>query len=87
MDFLKPKRYPSVIRSTSVCLEGGHRLHLQYYKFWGSNFKYRFVTSSDGRIHKGGARIPSRKHVELLWAQADLEGWADLNGEPVERLK
>lgn len=87
MDHLKPKRYPYILRSTSVLLESGWRMHLQYCKFQYSDFHYRFVESSGGEIKQGNARIPSRKHVELLWAQANLEGWANLNGEPIERLE
>lgn len=87
MDYLKPRRYPYVMRSTSVPIEHGRRLHLQYCKFQHTGFHYRFVISSDGAIGDVVARIPSRKYVDLLWAQADLEGWANLNGEPVDPIR
>ena len=67
MDHLKPKRYPYILRSTSVCV-GGLRLHLQYGKFQNDRCCYRLVESSRGAILRDNARIPSKKHVELLWA-------------------
>ena len=65
MDFLKSNDR-LILRSTSVCLEDGLRLHLHYYEFWHSNFKYRFVTSNNGKIQRTHGKIPSRKHVELF---------------------
>ena len=72
-----------ILLDTSIDLGGGKRLHLQYCEFWKSDFKYRFATSQNGKYTREGARIPSRKHTELLWAQADLAGWAELTGESI----
>ena len=74
---------PQILHDTSIDLNGGWRLHLQYYNYTqegGSpDYGYRFMNSCDGNLRpqRGQARIPSRKHSTLLWAQADLEGWAD----------
>ena len=82
-----------IIRDTSICLGGCWRLHLQYYNYTqaggDSHFGYRFINSCDGNLRpqKGQARIPSRKHAALLWAQADLESWADYDEEPVDPVE
>ena len=83
MDFLKAS--DSLIRrSTSIDLGDGERIHLQYCKEWKFDaYYYRIVRSFEGKIDQKRARIPSNKHIALLWAQADLEGWANLNGEEI----
>ena len=88
-DFLETTN-TSIVRSTSISLGGSRRLHLQYYKFWNqekrnySNYRYRVVESVAGKVLRGAAKIPSKKHMNLLWAKADLEGWGNLSGERVD---
>ena len=87
-------RNPKVIEDTYLCLGGGWRLHLQYYHYGAlpgvdaeeSGYGYRFINSHGWNFkpQKGQARIPSRKYATRLWAQADLEGWADYHGEEPE---
>lgn len=75
----------TVLHSTEIDLGADNQLCL-HYGIWvmenGTNYRgYRFMYRRDGRLKtdRGQARIPSRKHAEILWAQADLEGWADLD--------
>ena len=81
---------PQILRDTSICLGDGWRLHLQYYHYTETDdFGYRFINACAGNLlpQRAQARIPSRRHAALLWAQADLEGWADYNEEPVDPIE
>lgn len=84
---------PKIRQDTSISLGDGWRLHLQYYDYTQeggeSHFGYRFINSCDGNLRpqRGQARIPSRRHSVRLWAQADREGWADYNEEPVDPVE
>lgn len=69
-----------VLHATEIELDQETGLLLQYciwHKEDGDDLRgYRFMRRNRAVIPQ--ARIPSRRHAKRLWAQADLEGWADL---------
>ena len=78
---------PRILQDTSIELSDGWRLHLQYYKYGDEEpyyYGYRFINSENGNLkpQRAQARIPSRKHSECLWEQADIEGWGNLPPNP-----
>lgn len=74
-----------VLHETETSIDSETRLYLQYGIWHMDNGEihrgYRFMHEYNGRLkpYRGQARIPTRNHSERLWAQADLEGWADLD--------
>lgn len=75
-----------VVRQTYIEINEETRLFLHYGLWHMDNGEihtgYRFIYEYNGRLqpYRGQTRIPSRNHTERLWEQAELEGWADLNG-------